>query len=512
MNGYRWFFLSVLILLAFFVQITIFLNFDVTYLTHAAVSLMNGGTYTRSFFETNPPLIFFLYMPPLLFSQHAGISLSVAMRIYFFTAAIISLGICDFLLKKILKKNDLLEYIILLTLVFILFFLPMHQMGQREYVMMLFIFPYLFVTMLRVEDKCVGPYFAWGVGLFAGMGIALKPFFLTVPLFVELYLIYKKRHLTSIFRIENCVMASFFILYLLFILEFFPDYIHTILPFVDRVYFVGMKKTWTAYFHNLSVLYCFAAAIFYGITRKIDRYPTLTTICFLALLGFIISFTIPRALFLYHLLPALSLACLLFAILLGQIILDAFQALRHQSLLVKMREMFLFIFMTFIVFAIPISIDLYIFFSILEIKQEKPIRELITFFQQHVPHNTFVCFSISSDYTLVEYYSGAKYVGPAAFFWWEYGFRRLEKTLKNPSALTQLKKDRQLANNVVINNLIEKKPDFVLIDIRAGKLYLNTDIDYLADLSRSPAFRQAWHHYHYVNTIGRFKIFERDKN
>ena len=76
MNRYGWLAFSVLVLLAICIQLTIFLNFDVTYLTHAAKLLLEGGTYTHGFFETNPPLILFLYMPPLFLSEATSISIA----------------------------------------------------------------------------------------------------------------------------------------------------------------------------------------------------------------------------------------------------------------------------------------------------------------------------------------------------------------------------------------------------------------------------------------------------
>ena len=499
---------AALLLVSLFIQSRIFLNFDVIYLSDAAKRLLAGGTYTNDFFETNPPLILFLYLPAIFLAKLTSISLSVAMRIYFFSFIIACVSTCSFFLEKILGEKNPLRYTILLAISFVLLFLPVHQMGQREYFLILFSLPYLFLAILRIENKSLPASLAFAVGLFAGIGFALKPFFLTLPILIELYLIYKKRNLFSVFRIETLTIASFCVSYLVSIFYFFPDYIHVILPFVSRVYFIGMKSSWVDYFKNLPVIFCYSSLLFYGLTRKIDRYSTLSTVFFLAVLGFILTFTIPRSVWYYHVLPAMAMACILFAILLEQIIADTLRSFEFQSKWSARLESTLLIAMVLVIFAIPVGLSSYLLSRIFAETHDKTAKQLYAFFDRYTPNNTFTCFSVSSDYSILEYYSTAKYVGTSAFFWWQYGFSVLQKELKDKPALIQLQKDRVFAAAMVTHNLIQKKPRFVMIDTLAGKIYLKKEVDYIEELSQYKNFRRVWNQYRYATTIGRFKIFE----
>src|ERR1700691_6006992 len=72
------------------IQASLLLNTDVSWLSLAAKRLIFGGNYASHFFETNPPLIIYLYTP-LYFLQHFfHASAMLALRIYIFLIATLS--------------------------------------------------------------------------------------------------------------------------------------------------------------------------------------------------------------------------------------------------------------------------------------------------------------------------------------------------------------------------------------------------------------------------------------
>jgi hypothetical protein len=511
MNLYWWIIFPLLVLFAILIQTQIFLNYDLLYLTHAAKQLLAGGNYLNDFFETNPPLILFLYMPPLLLSEFISISLKNALLIYFILFALTSILVSAYLLKKIMPKDSLFYSIIISAITFAFLYLPEHQLGQREFLLMIFTLPYLMSAVLRIENKPLPPYLMLGIGLFAAAGIALKPFFLALPILIESYIIYKKKSLFAAFRIETLVIAAFLLVYLWTVFHYFSDYVNVILPFVSRVYFLGMKATWSTYFSKINILFSFVPIILYFMTRKIDRYPTLSTVFLLALIAFIISFTIPRSLFFYHILPAFGTACILFAILLGQIASDVIKAFHRKPKLYVLSDCIVIFGTTLIILVIPLFYISYFYTQIAQARTDIAARNMFDFFNHQAPNNTFTCFSISSDYRLLEYYSSANYVGPSTFFWWEFGFLKLKDKLKEPSALTQLKKDELFIGKLITDNLTHKKPRYILLDDKAGEWYIHRNIDYIAELSQYKPFLSTWKKYHYKTTIGRFRIYELNK-
>ncbi len=73
-------------LFAWKLQSALFLNYDVSWLMHASERLLAGGTYSRDFFETNPPLILYLYLPPVIFSKIFAFNLVLLFRAGCFSA------------------------------------------------------------------------------------------------------------------------------------------------------------------------------------------------------------------------------------------------------------------------------------------------------------------------------------------------------------------------------------------------------------------------------------------
>lgn len=498
------FWLSVITLLFIFAVVTelnIFLNPDILYLTHAAERLLAGGSYSKDFFETNPPLILILYMPIVFLSKYLSIKILYLMLIYFFSLAWLCLLTCAYLLKKIISNNNGYYYLILTIISFVIFILPGANLGQREYLLLILTLPYLFTAVLRIENKPLPTALLILIGLFAAAGIALKPFFAILPALIELYIIYRKRNLLAFIRIETMIMMLFLISYLWSISYFTPDYLSQILPFVLRVYFVGVKSAWPIYFTKINVLFCFVPVVLYFLIKQDIRYQTLNTVLLLSLIALILAFTVPLTLFTYQILPAFSLAMILSTSLCGPL---AIEKMNHPGIQSKIfnANIILVISLLFLITPIMQVYNDYLMYRSVLINQ--PAKNLFAFFNKH-PHSTFTCYSSSSSLIWVEFFTNAKDTGPVSYFWWDRGFVIL-KNKHSPSS--QLQKDRTLINKLITDNLIDKKPRFVFVHDSEGKEFVGRDIDYLAELSEYKPFKSAWKHYHLVNRFSRFNVYE----
>src|SRR5207302_1351476 len=94
---------TLIVLLAYFMQTRTYFSPDVGYLLHAANQVLAGGKYGPDIFEPNPPMILYLYIPVCLFAKWTAISLMTAMRLYIILLALVSLSLCFFFLKKLIK-------------------------------------------------------------------------------------------------------------------------------------------------------------------------------------------------------------------------------------------------------------------------------------------------------------------------------------------------------------------------------------------------------------------------
>lgn len=308
--------MSLVYLFSWIIQSTLFLNWDVSWILVAAQRLLAGGTYSKNFFETTPPMILYLSIPPVLFAKYFLINNALALRIYVFSIATMSILICNSLIKKIFSTNQITQsylFIVMLTVVFLV--LPVYEFGQREHLLVILTMPYLLLATCRLQNGLIKPFFAVLIGLLAALGFAIKPYYLLTPVLVELYVIFCKRHIFSCVRLETVTMGLVLSAYLVFALIFQQDYFSIVAPYVMRTYYSGMSMPW----HNIvlwsPVLYCFLVVVFYIIQYKDNPNKILSTILLISTISFLLVCVIQRLNFYYHVYPAFSLAILLSVLL-----------------------------------------------------------------------------------------------------------------------------------------------------------------------------------------------------
>ena len=96
------FFAAIVIIfaIALYIQSVVFMSGDISWLMEAARRLLRGGSYAHDFFETNPPLILFLYIPPVLFIKFTHLSAIWVFRGYVFLLFFLIFSFIYYLAKK----------------------------------------------------------------------------------------------------------------------------------------------------------------------------------------------------------------------------------------------------------------------------------------------------------------------------------------------------------------------------------------------------------------------------
>src|SRR3990167_5271211 len=177
-DGFFIFFVILLFLIAASLQYAMILNGDVSYLIYLSKEMLSGKTYgSPGFLETNPPLIFFLYLPVVFLEKYISFKQSSLFQFYIFSLSALSFFISFFILKKVIKEKNFL-YIFSLVLLFCLLFLPGAHFGQRDHLFLIFVFPYIFSCAFELENKKISPPLALLIGVMAGFGFSMKPYFL----------------------------------------------------------------------------------------------------------------------------------------------------------------------------------------------------------------------------------------------------------------------------------------------------------------------------------------------
>jgi hypothetical protein len=124
-------------------------------------------------------------------------------------------------------------------MVVILLVVPMYHLEQREHLAVLGAIPYLVLASRRRQGASIGPVIATFIGIGAGLGLALKPYFLTVAILPEIWLISSLRRSWRPIRPETAALASVGALYLLAVLLFTPRYLTYIVPHLFPLYDAG---------------------------------------------------------------------------------------------------------------------------------------------------------------------------------------------------------------------------------------------------------------------------------
>src|SRR3989338_2571432 len=485
-------------------------NADVVWLLQATQQLIQGGHYYTNFIEINPPMILYLYMPALFIANIFSIDVYTAFRLYLYILIALSLFGFHTLFKQILSKTDTLtHHLLMIMLAFILTTLPAYSFGEREHLTVIFTLPYFLLVALRLTHQTPAQRTSFVMGIFAGLGFALKPYFLPPLILTELYFILKQKNLLSWIRVETLTIGGVLIAYLISIFIFTPEYLYKILPLVNHFYLNAEPFSLNEMLGTMLFVFCVAAIIFYFFLLPQLRYRTLATTLWLALIGFLSAYLIAKRAWFYHLLPALSVATLLFTLFLS----ESFSALllthRHQKKIYR-KQIFLIVCSVFFITFMPLlrtaSFQSFTSLKRLSSPIQKPQCIVGTYNNGGKPIYIFTDALLTHTYFTAYAHATSASRFPALFF---------IAGLLNQSKKTQIKTIalNQEIIDLVVNDLQKNKPALIVIDKnKKGSLSRHPHFSYIQFFAHDARFRTLWQHYQYRTTIGAFNVFTRRKN
>lgn len=491
-----------LAILAYFLQSMWFLNGDVGSLLYDTRLFLNGGTYVKDFLETNPPMIFFIYAPVCLINSLTSWHIIVIVRIYVILLALLSIFLSSVLLEKVIKNDDaFLRLSILSVVAFVFLFLPICEFAQREHFFLILSMPYVFSAVRRADNIPTNKFLACLVGLLAGIGIGMKPYFLAPLILIECYLVFLKQHIFSWVRYEAMTCALVLVIYLISVIWFYPEYFHVMMPLISHLYYISIKQPWIIFFSRLPVIFCFFV-MGYGliICFKPSRYRTLIQIIEVTLIGMIIAFVIPRAAWYYHIFPAIGIASIMVVLALYQFFSSGFEERMMSKRNIGI-VMSLTMIMPFYFFLVGTRYSYYV-------KQNSDLNPLIAFINATFDKPSIYCFSSNTTgdcFTLV-YLTKSTYAGRYPFFWWMKGLNKLERE----GTLTDLvQRDKQFLIEAIADDLNRYKANLLIINTYDAKMTHGEFFNFGKYFSQNKKFANAWQHYQYFATIGVFELYHR---
>jgi hypothetical protein len=490
-------------------QTRVHLNHDVAWITHGAGWLLEGRQFGRDIIDVNPPLIWYVSLPAAWLVKLGACGEAEAIRAYVWTLCVASLLLCHRLMRPQREAGNGLEAYALLTgaaLAMAVF--PGAAFAQREHLAFVLGLPYCLLAASRWQGTVPSRALAITVGALAGIGFGFKPWFLAVPLLLEISHLAHTRRWRDTWRPETVALAAVLFAYLLAVVLFAPDYLRVVVPMGAATYWAydGSVPAWN-FLEPAAVPACLALALF----AMARRFPSQALALSAALAGFAFSHWAQRKGFAYHAFPALAVSLTLFCYAAGV----AARSLRQLRLAVSspvktaMAACLLLVAGNFLrIWVEPVtdwltrydartgSIGMFRAELIARIDAALPRGGYVYAFSSH-PFPAFPTLS----YTAAEWASPmvAQYGLPAFF---------ARAQVQDPVRLAALDRAVQAQRDQVLRDFTAHSPDLVLLQTGA-RMGIRGKVDDIAFYSEDPRFAEIWRHYAEVRGLGSLRVFMR---
>ena len=264
---------------------------DVAWQLSIGRRLAGGSELYRDIIEVNPPLWFWVAVPIVHGASLLGISGTAALVGFLGVSAAVSIALVQRLYANLW---------VALGLVLVFFAIGISATGQREQFTLIASTPYVFLAAARADRKAVPVWLAAFIGIWAVPGIALKHYFLLVPLALELWHMFQKRW--SI-RPEFVVLLFGGAAYLAAIAGFTPEYLCSMVPLIREAYGLYDRPLPVVLRSEVVII---AVAAFAGFTLLRSRSATVQALA-VAGLAFTVAFVLQHKGWRYHGLPAIGM-------------------------------------------------------------------------------------------------------------------------------------------------------------------------------------------------------------
>jgi hypothetical protein len=206
---------------------------DVTWQLWIGHQLSGGVRLYRDIIETNPPLWFWMAIPIDWLSTLIHVRADHVLILVIGCFAALSLIATDRILPPMARPRQAL---LLVFSALALVAVPWLEFGQREHIALIAALPYAALVAARRTERPVTMMLAVLVGIGAGLGFALKHYFLLVPILLELWLLTAQRRKWRPFRPETIGMVAVGALYAAAFSIWAADYLKVALPLIIMAY------------------------------------------------------------------------------------------------------------------------------------------------------------------------------------------------------------------------------------------------------------------------------------
>ncbi|MED5262339.1 MAG: hypothetical protein VX574_08090 [Myxococcota bacterium] len=291
-------------------------NHDVAWILYVAAEMLDGSILYVDIVEENPPLVFWLSVPVVAVARVLGCAPILVLNLAVATGIGLAAWLAYRILRSVRPEGPAIHALSVVGLLVAFEVLGSgYEYGQRDNLFVIAVFPYVFAAAARLEGRLLDPRLALAAGLLAGLGIALKPFFLAFWLVVELFLFFSSPSQWK--RLENLCIAGTNVGYAILVLVFAPSYLEMI-GIASEVYDAyGNFGSPILLFKPEVGVFLFAIALF-GVVRATEADRSVRRLLLVAAAGFLVVALLQGKGWDYHYDPlGLASGLLIAVILLG---------------------------------------------------------------------------------------------------------------------------------------------------------------------------------------------------
>ena len=212
---------------------------DQSWLLYAASRVLDGARIGTDIVETNPPTIIWLSEIPIALSRLLDMSPEAAMKMCLGLLLFVSVAWCGSMVRRIPRagSNTMALWLAIWT-AYATTVYSWSDVGQREYILVLLLLPYLVMAALRLNSVSPAAWPAFTAGVITVIGLSMKPQHLLIVAGIEILLACRIGLRRSVIRPEAAGGVIGVLAYCAAIAIFAPDYVTKVVPFVYRTYLV----------------------------------------------------------------------------------------------------------------------------------------------------------------------------------------------------------------------------------------------------------------------------------
>lgn len=468
---------------------------DVGWILYTAGEMLDGSALYADILDENPPLVFWLSVPVVGVARGLGLDPLLLFNLAVWLAIVGCTGLGVFAWRDPLREDASEVAWALFSLLLVAWvWLPRADYGQREHLLVVLLTPYVFTAARELSGRPLAPAVGIMVGVIAGVGVALKPYFAAIPLCIELMLIVRRRDLVSLQRGEPWALALVQIGYVACALWFTPGYFDY-LVFAWPVY--NAYNVPIVWFRSETVV-ALVAALGVAFLRPTPLDRDLRSAWLAAGLGALVLGYAQRKGWPYHFLPVLSCAVALVASVLVARARGARRALLPALVILSAGGLW-------------IQYDQ----AHGRASQEPSLNRVLTSLvrERAAGQSILALASTLNPAFPVVNLSGAHWAHRFCCMWALPAVYSAEEKATMPFPyhdLAQMGPIERYAFEALIEDFATQRPALLIVDDGVSKFaFGRTGFRYLEYFLRDPRFARAFRDYRYVTTIEVFQIYER---